>query len=85
MSAAENPRIDYPRPWTYRLIGRQALLVQAAIATILGTRRYVVSEGNRSSGGRYHSIELAVIVEDQAERDWIFQRLKAHEDVDWVL
>lgn len=85
MSAAENPRIDYPRPWTYRLIGRQALLVQAAIATILGKRRYVLTEGNHSSGGRYHSLELAVIVEDQAERDWIFQRLSAHEDVHWIL
>lgn len=85
MTAAERPNIDYPCPWTYRVIGRQAVLLQAAIATILGRRRYVVSEGNHSSGGRYHSLELAVIVEDQDERDWIFQRLKTHEDVAWVL
>ena len=85
MPEPEKPVIEYPCPWSYRLIGRQALEVRAAVATILGLKRYVLNDANTSSGGKYRSFELALIVDSESERQGLFKRLADHADIIFVL
>lgn len=79
------PEIEYPCPWSYRLIGRKPLEVRAAVATILGLQRYELNDANMSSGGKYQSFELAVVVKSETDRRKLFSRLADHVDILFVL
>lgn len=85
MPDPDKPEIHYPCLWKYRLIGRQALAVRAAVATIVGQQHYELSDSNTSSGGKYQSFELALSVCDESERLSLFSRLAEHSDILFVL
>ncbi len=81
----EHLELQYPCPWSYRVIGRDLLSLQAAVATVIGARDYTVSAGHESSGGRYHSVNVELIVESEAQRQSIFHDLVRHADIAYVL
>jgi len=81
----KKPEISYPCLWKYRLIGRQALDVRAAVATIIDREVYELRDSNTSSNGKYHSFELSLTVRDEAERVGLFTRLAEHIDILFVL
>lgn len=85
MSDPPQPEISYPCLWSYRIIGRQALEVRAAVATIVGRQQYELSAANTSSGGKYLSFELRLTVTSDAERLSLFTRLADHADILFVL
>jgi len=73
----EKPEITYPCRWPYRVIGSNEKQMRAMIIEVLGTRRYVLGEGNSSRQGTYHSVHVEVTVADEEERNEIFRNLKA--------
>ena len=79
------PEISYPCRWHYRIIGRDPLSLRAAVATIVGDREYELAQGNTSRSGRYHSVDLALEVDDEDTRLGIFFQLSEHADVSFVL
>jgi len=85
MHEAQKPKIDYPCPWRYRVIGEDRARLQAAIASVLLERAHTLSEGNTSAKGRYVSLGLEVIVTDEDDRLRISEQLGHHPDVRMVL
>ena len=67
------PEIHYPCRWHYRLIGEERAAIMEAIGSLVDIRRCVIDEGNVSSGGRYLSLNLEIIVADEAERLRFYQ------------
>ena len=79
------PRIKYPSWWTYTVIGVDRSALERAIADVVEERSHKVSLSNTSSGGRYVSLTLELIVLSEAERRAIFESLRDHPVVSFVL
>ncbi|NLZ17692.1 MAG: DUF493 domain-containing protein [Desulfobulbaceae bacterium] len=79
------PDIVYPCPWQYRLIGEDEAAMQAALAESIDLGRCVLSTGNRSSGGRYLSLQVELIVMSEEERLDLYRQLAAHPAIKMVL
>lgn len=74
----DRPNIEYPCPWGYRLIGPDERAIRVAVVDVLGAREYDLSVSRTSSGGRYVSLSLRLRVADEADRDAIYEALRAH-------
>jgi putative lipoic acid-binding regulatory protein len=81
----QQPEIEYPCTWTYRVIAADAVGTAHAIRSRLGTRPHRLSEGRTSRTGRYASLELELEVADAADRDELFAALSAMDGVRFVL
>ena len=81
----QKTKIDYPCQWSYRLIGNDEQLLRDAAASAVGNKKFVLSVSNRSSGGKYHSLNLEILVNDETERLNIFKRLKNDAAIKFVL
>lgn len=73
----EKPKIDYPCPWLFKVIGVDREAVAAAIAGVVGEAEHLVVHANSSSGGKYHSFDLELVVESEAHRDRLYRELSA--------
>lgn len=79
------PDINYPCPWLFKVIGGECDAVAAAIAEVVGDAEHIVCEAHSSSGGKYHSFNLELIVESETHRDELYVALAAYAVVKVVL
>jgi putative lipoic acid-binding regulatory protein len=79
------PDIRYPTWWTYTVIGLDREQLETAIAEVVEERSRKVSLSNVSSAGRYCSLRLELIVLDEDERKKIYDLLRDHPVVKYVL
>ena len=75
----ENNLIDYPCRWQYRIIGRQADEIKAAIEQIVGDREKFITVSNNSRSGNYISLILELAVEDEQTRNRLYDALNTHQ------
>jgi putative lipoic acid-binding regulatory protein len=79
------PIIQYPCEWSYRIIGTdEQALREAASASVEGLE-HRLSVANQSQNKSYLSMNLTVVVETQAIRDRIFKLLENHAAVRLIL
>lgn len=81
----ESGGIVYPCPWTYRVIGREREVVREAVERLLAGREFLLTAARASSGGKYQSWNIEVVVRDEEERNALFCRFKEHPAVVLVL
>lgn len=84
----EPPRrahIEYPCSWPYRLLGEDEAALRAAIAQVIEDREHTIEVGNSSRTGRYLSLHLQVIVQDEPDRNGLLRGLQLNADVKYVL
>jgi len=84
-SCKEKPKIDYPCPWTYKIIGSNEEALRRAIETVIGGKEMLVTKSHTSSGGKYTSLNLEVVVKDDETRLKYYQHLKNHAAVKVVM
>ena len=77
--------LTYPCRWDYHVIGEDEQTLRIAVAGVVGNVEYVLSLANRSKRGRYLSMHLTVVVQDEAHRLRLFEELREHADVRYVL
>lgn len=80
-----HPEISYPCPWQYRLIGEDEAGMRAAVETCVEPARCVFSPGLRSSGGRYLSLQVELIVASEEERLSLYRLLAEQPQIRMVL
>ena len=85
MDEQRRPAIDYPCPWDYQIIGKDEQSLRIAVAGILGNVEYMLTKANLSRKGRYCSLHLTVVVQNEEQRIAIFEDLRRHGDVLYVL
>lgn len=81
----QHPEIAYPCRWSYRIIGADEARLRAAAIAIAGQAEHTLERGLESSGGKYRSLQLDVLVVDEAHRIAVFTALGKHPDVRFVL
>ena len=77
--------LEYPCPWVYKLIGADQELLHAAIAEIAQSRACTVTPSRSSRTGKYHSLDVEIVVTAEQERNGLYAAFKAHPAVIMVL
>jgi putative lipoic acid-binding regulatory protein len=72
------PKLAYPCVWTYTVIGFDEFELRLAIEQIVVNREYNVQLSRRSARGTYCSMNLEVLVFDDADRVALYEALSAH-------
>ncbi|WP_163337942.1 DUF493 domain-containing protein [Desulfopila sp. IMCC35008] len=81
----DKPDIDYPCTWVYKVIGEDTQVLQEVIVTACAPTEVAISHSHSSSGGKYHSLNAKLTVEDEKTRLQIYELLKQHPAVKVVL
>jgi putative lipoic acid-binding regulatory protein len=79
------PIIQYPCEWSYRVIGEDEQALRQAASESLGPLAYHITLSNQSPGKKYLSMNIRVTVTTQAMRDQIFAALERHPAVKFAL
>lgn len=77
--------LDYPCPWSYKVIGRDATLLRRAIGAVVRERPCRIDLSRQSRSGKYQSLLLELEVRDEADRTALYLALKAHADIVLVM
>jgi putative lipoic acid-binding regulatory protein len=78
-------RLDYPCPWTYKIIGVDQDKMQNAVHEIVRDRPCRVSLSRRSETAKYVCLNIELTVESESHRLVLYEKLKAHPDVQVIL
>ena len=81
----EKPEIEYPCTWVYKVIGSDQELLKEVIMTACAPASVDIAYSNSSSKGTYHSLNASLVVEDEKMRLQIYDLLKNHPAVKFVL
>jgi len=84
-SCKDKSNITYPCSWVYKVIGTDAFALKKAIATVIGNKDLLITQSNTSSGGKYTSLNVEVLVSDDETRLKYYQHLKNHAAVKVVM
>lgn len=84
-SCKEKPKIDYPCPWLYKVIGADENDLRKAIEVVCGKDNLLISKSHTSSGGKYCSLNVEIVVESDENRLAYYQNLKNHAAVKVIL
>jgi len=77
--------LEYPCAWTYKLIGYEKEAIQKAIHDVIVEREHTLKHSNASKTGKYVSMNLELVITNEDERTFIFEALKAHNNIKMVL
>ena len=84
-SCKEKPSIKYPCSWVYKVIGTEDDALRNAVSTVIGNKELLITKSHTSSGGKYISLNVEVVVEDDETRLKYYQHLKNHAAVKVVM
>ncbi len=84
-SCKEKASIKYPCSWLYKVIGLNEDALRKAIHTVIGKNNLIITKSHTSSGGKYCSLNVEVVVEDEESRMGNYSNLKNHAAVKVVL
>ncbi len=77
--------LEYPCDWRYKVIGHEREALEKAIKEVILERAHKTNHSKSSSGGKYVSINLDLLVQNEDDRKFIYEALKAHQHVKMVL
>ncbi len=79
------PDIEYPTHWSYHVIGADPDAVRAAVRDAVGPAEHEWEGGAESRRGRWHSVRIRVLVDDEPHRLRILAALQEHDAIRLVL
>jgi putative lipoic acid-binding regulatory protein len=79
------PEIEYPCPWTYRIICTDEPALRAAVLVLVGGVAHTLVHVQTSTSGRYQTLQLDLVVRDEAQRLSIFESLARHPSVRFMV
>jgi putative lipoic acid-binding regulatory protein len=77
--------LQYPTTWCYKLIGHEKEAMQKAIHDVIEAREHKLNHSNASKTGKYISLNLDLLVHNEDDRNFIYEALKAHQNIKMVL
>ena len=84
-SAADHVQVVVENVMDRALKMRQRAGIEIAALEIMGERSYSLTPSNKSSGGKYISMNLELLVHNEDERTYFYETLKAHPHIKMVL
>jgi putative lipoic acid-binding regulatory protein len=76
--------IEYPCRWEYKVIVECENTLKVAVFDILDIE-YTLTPSKSSSSGKYKSFNISLTVTSHTHRIEIFEKLKSHNDIKYVL
>jgi len=77
--------LTYPCNWSYKLIAGEKKALEQAIRDVLDEREHKLTHSKNSKGGKYVSMNLDLLVHNEDDRNFIYEALKAHQNIKMVL
>lgn len=77
--------LAYPCSWSYKLIGYEKEAIKKAIHDVILQREHSLTHSNASKTGKYVSMNLDLVITNEDERNFIYEALKAHQNIKMVL
>ena len=71
------PVIDYPCSWLFKVIGFDCREVEKAIREVVGEVPFEIRPSKSSSGGKYCSVNLELVVVSEEHRLALYRNLGA--------
>ncbi len=81
----EKPDISYPCPWQFKIVGTDKEAMLLAINGVISTAEHIITPSKKSSGGKYLSLNLEMVVESEEIRNTIFTNLCAQAAIRMVI
>lgn len=78
-------RVEYPCWWTYAIIGPDEETLRLAVGTITRGTQHRVAFSKQSEHKKYVSLHVEVWVNNEPERNDLFEAFKTHDAVKMVL
>ena len=78
--------LEYPCSWSYKLIAEHKDHIKEALKeTISSERIHTLKDSKSSKNGKYVSMNLELLVQNEDDRNFIYEALKAHQNIKMVL
>jgi putative lipoic acid-binding regulatory protein len=77
--------LTYPCTWSYKLIAGEKEALEKAIHDVIVEREHKLAHSKNSKGGKYVSMNLDLLVHNEDDRNFIYEALKAHQNIKMVL
>ncbi len=77
--------LEYPCNWTYKVIGKEREVLEKAVHDVICDRTHTLEHSNQSCSGTYLSMNLDLLVHNEEDRNFIYEALKAHQNIKMVL
>jgi len=77
--------LEYPCNWCYKVIASQKEALQQAVRDVISEREHKLTHSNNSKTGKYVSMNLDLLVHNEEDRQFIYDALKAHQNIKMVL
>ena len=77
--------LTYPCNWAYKLIAGEKEALEKAIHDVIQERDHSLKHSNNSKSGKYISMNLELLVHNEDDRNFIYEALKAHNNIKMVL
>ena len=81
----EKLKLTYPCSWAYKLISGEKEALEKAIHDVILEREHKLTHSKNSKGGKYVSMNLELLVHNEDDRNFIYEALKAHQNIKMVL
>ncbi len=78
-------KLEYPCNWTYKVIGQEREVLEQAVRDVICERSHSLKHSNQSCSGKYLSMNLDLLVHNEDDRNFIYEALKAHQNIKMVL
>lgn len=85
METTHELKLDYPCHWEYKLILSSEHHVSVPLKDVLDDRTHDIKQSQNSTKGNYVSYTLKVLVHNDDDRKTLFQTLKSHKHIKFVL
>ncbi len=82
---SEKLELEYPCNWAYKLIASEKKALEAAIHDVILEREHTLTHSKNSKSGKYVSMNLNLLVHNEDDRNFIYEALKAHNNIKMVL
>ncbi len=79
------PAIEYPVAWQYKIIGDSREAIAEAVSASVKEIPFLLTVSKTSSGGKYISMNLELVVETEQQRLGLYDQLARHPKIKVVL
>ena len=77
--------LTYPTDWRYKIVGEEREKLEQAVRDVILEREHTLEHSNVSRTAKYVSMNLNLLVQNEDERQFIYEALKAHQHIKMVL
>ncbi len=78
-------KLTYPCKWEYKTVLEAHHNIKEIVKSLLDNREHSIKKSNNSKTGKYQSYTVSTLVHSDDDRKAVFEELKNHESIKFVL